>query len=38
MRPEPDLLDGVAADEETTARWTDRLHRVEALVDSGRHS
>jgi O-succinylbenzoate synthase len=38
MRPEPDLLDGVAADEETTARWTDRLRRVEALVDSGRHS
>jgi o-succinylbenzoate synthase len=38
VRPEPDLLDAVAADDETTARWTGRLRRVEALADSRRRS
>ena len=32
VRPEPDLLDAVAADDATTVRWLDRLHRVEALA------
>ena len=32
VRPEPDLLDAVAADDATTARWLDRLRRVEALA------
>ena len=32
VRPEPDLLDAVTADDETAARWTDRLRRVEALA------
>jgi O-succinylbenzoate synthase len=35
VRPGPDLLDSVAADDETAARWTDRLRRVEALADAG---
>jgi O-succinylbenzoate synthase len=38
VRPEPDLLDTVAADDETAARWTDRLRRVEALAAGGRRS
>ena len=33
--PEPDLLDAAAADDDTTARWTGRLRRVEALADAG---
>jgi o-succinylbenzoate synthase len=32
VRPEPDLVDAVAADDATTVRWLDRLHRVEALA------
>ena len=35
VTPEPDLLDAVAADDATTARWLDRLRRVEALVAAG---
>jgi len=37
LRPDPDLVDEVAADDETAARWADRLRRVEALAaDRGR--
>ena len=36
VRPEPDLLDAVAADDATTARWPDRLRRVEALAAARR--
>jgi O-succinylbenzoate synthase len=35
VTPEPDLLEAVAADDETSARWLDRLRRVEALADAG---
>jgi O-succinylbenzoate synthase len=35
VRPEPDLLDAVTADDGTAARWTDRLRRVEALAAAG---
>ena len=35
VRPRPDLVDTVAADDETAARWTDRLRRVEALAAEG---
>ena len=35
VRPEPDLLDAVTADDRTAARWTDRLRRVEALAAEG---
>ena len=34
VSPKPDLLDAVAADNETAARWLDRLRRVEALADA----
>jgi O-succinylbenzoate synthase len=36
--PEPDLLDDATADAGTTARWTDRLRRVEALAGAGGRS
>jgi O-succinylbenzoate synthase len=32
-RPDPDLAGAVAADEETVARWHDRLAAVRALAD-----
>ncbi|HET9944085.1 MAG TPA: o-succinylbenzoate synthase [Actinomycetes bacterium] len=32
VRPDPDRLDAVAADDGTAGRWTDRLRRVEALA------
>jgi O-succinylbenzoate synthase len=35
VRPEPDLLDAVTADDGTAAPWTDRLRRVEALAAAG---
>jgi O-succinylbenzoate synthase len=35
VRPDPDLVDEVAADDETAARWTERLRRVEALAAGG---